>query len=424
MAKKILIIGSGGREYALAWKLFQSSRVDKIYMAPGNGGSNQLGENVNVPVEDIEGLANFAEKNKISLTVVGPDDALALGIVDVFKERGLPIFGPTKKAAQMESSKAYAKQIMAESGVPTASYKVFSEYKQALDYIDGHEIPLVIKANGLALGKGVYICKTVDEARDSLKKIMVDKVHKNAGDQVIIEEFLEGSEVSIHVFCDGKNSVIFPTSKDHKTIGENDKGENTGGMGTIASVPGFDKKMLLEIDKKIVKLILKTLENKGNPFVGCLYPGLIMTKSGPKVLEFNVRFGDPETQSYMRLLKTDLLDILEACVSGNLDKIKIEWEQKFVACVILASGGYPREYKKGIPIFGINEAEKMEDIVVFHAGTKIVDNQLVTNGGRVLGVTATGETLKMALDKVYEAIKLINFEGMYYRKDIGIKAIK
>ena len=419
MLKEILIIGSGGREDALAWKISQSPNVGNIYMAPGNGGSSRFGENVNIPIENIEGLADFAEKKRIDLTVVGPDDVLADGVVDVFQERGLPIFGPTQEAAKMESSKKFAKEIMEKSGVPTASYKVFSEYREALDYVGDHQLPLVIKADGLALGKGVYICRTMDEAKKALGEIMVNRVHKKAGDKVIVEEFLEGNEVSIHVLSDGKNSVMFPTSKDHKTIGENNKGENTGGMGTIAPVPGFSEEMLSDVDKKIVKPILETLREKGNPFVGCLYPGLIMTKSGPKVLEFNARFGDPETQSYMRLLNTDLVDVLGACINGNLDKIKIEWVKKYAACVILSSGGYPGEYKKGVPIFGVDEAQKLEDIVVFHAGTKMVDNRLVTNGGRVLGVTATGESLRIALDKVYEAIKFIKFDGMYCRKDIG-----
>ena len=421
--KNILVIGSGGREHALVWKLSQSRKVGKIYTVPGNGGTKSISENVEISIENIEALADFAQEKKIDLTVVGPDDVLAAGAVDVFEKRGLKIFGPTKEAAQMESSKDYAKEMMKKSNVATASYRSFFKYNEALDFIKNHKLPLVIKADGLALGKGVYICKSMDEAKKSLEEIMINKVHKSAGDKVIIEEFLEGSEISIHVFCDGKNSVLFPTSKDHKTIGENNAGNNTGGMGTIAPVPGFDNKMLSNIDKKIVGPILKTLIKENNPFKGCLYPGLKITKNGPKVLEFNARFGDPETQSYMRLLKTDLVDIVEACVDGGLDKINIEWEKKFAACVILASGGYPKEYKKGIPIYGIDEALKLKDIVVFHAGTKMIDNGLVTNGGRVLGVTAVGETLEETLNKVYEAIKLINFEGMYYRRDIGIEFI-
>jgi len=418
--KIVLIVGDGGREHALAWKLSQSDKVNKIYVAPGNGGTSGIFENVDISTNNIEALADFAQKKRVDLTVIGPDDVLAAGAIDVFEERGLKVFGPTKKAAQIESSKDYAKEIMKKSDVATASYKSFFKYDEAVDFIRNHEFPLVIKADGLALGKGVYICKSMDEAKKSLEKIMVNKVHKNAGDKVIVEEFLDGPEVSIHVFCDGKNSILFPTSKDHKTIGENNIGDNTGGMGTIAPIPGFDDRMLLDIDKKIVRPILKTLSNENNPFKGCLYPGLKMTKNGPKVLEFNARFGDPETQSYMRLLKTDLVDILEACVEGKLDKINIEWEKGFAACVELVSGGYPKEYKKGITIHGIDEVQKMKDIVVFHAGTKIVDGNLVTNSGRVLGVTAVGETLKEALNKVYEAIKQIKFEGMYYRKDIGM----
>ena len=422
MVSKVLIIGNGGREHAFAWKLVQSPRIEKLYVASGNGGTRNVAENIAIEATDVKGLVRFAEKNSIDLTIVGSDDPLALGVVDVFRSRDLRIFGPTRAAAKIEWSKAFAKRLMHDKGIPTASFRIFREYNRALDYIRKQGVPIVVKASGLALGKGAYPCKTLTEAEEALAEIMLKRVHKEAGNEVIIEEFLEGQEISIHAFCDGKTSILLPTAQDHKPIGDDDKGKNTGGMGTIAPVPWVTAEMLRNIEQQIVNPTLDVLAEQGIPFTGCLYPGLKMTPAGPKVLEFNARFGDPETQSYMRLLKTDLLDILEACVDGKLAELTIEWHSGFAVCVVLASGGYPGKYRKKIPIFGITEAEKVPGVIVFHAGTMYSD-QLRTSSGRVLGVTAIGETLQEALNRAYEAIRYIRLKSMQYRKDIGAKAI-
>ncbi len=422
MAKKsVLIIGSGGREHALGWKLKQSSQVGKIYFAPGSVGTELIGETTGIGIFDHKSLIQFALEKKIYLTVAGPDDALAGGVVNAFAEKGLKIFGATKEAAQIESSKAFAKQLMEDEKIPTAKYKVFSDFVKAKKYISKHALPIVIKASGLALGKGVIIAKSLKEAEKTLEDIMVKKIFGEAGDTVVIEEFLEGKEISIHAFSDGENISLFPPSRDHKPIFEGNIGPNTGGMGTIAPVPGITEKQLELIKKTIVLPVIKGMKKRGMPFAGCLYPGLMITKDGPKVVEFNSRFGDPETQSYVRLLKTDLFDILVACAEGKLSDINVEWENKSACCIVLASGGYPGAYKKGEIIHGIKEAEKDKDIVVFHAGTINCNNEFCTNGGRVLGVTATGKTLESALTKAYSVIGAsgINFAKMQYRKDIG-----
>ncbi|RJQ33170.1 phosphoribosylamine--glycine ligase [Candidatus Parcubacteria bacterium] len=418
----VLVVGSGSREHAIVWKLKQSKRLGKLYVAPGNPGTASIAENVPIGVMEFEKLADFAEENKIDLTIVGPDDPLGGGIVDVFKSRGLKVFGPSKAAAQIESSKTFAKQLMAEAGVPTAEFQVFKDYEKALNYVRTKGAPIVIKASGLALGKGVYVCKTIEEAEQGLKEIMLDKQFGNAGNEVVIEEFLDGQEVSIHAFCNGTEFILFPASQDHKQVGEGDTGPNTGGMGVIASVPWVTNEQLEKIGKTIVKPTLEALVAKGTPYQGVLYPGLKMASHGPKVLEFNARFGQPECEVYMRLLKTDLLDICEAIVDGKLPS-NVEWNSGHAANIILASDGYPGSYKKGLPITGIENAEQMEGIVVFYAGTKEQNGQLVTNGGRVLAVTATGNSLKEALDKAYAAAKKIHFEGKYLRRDIGAKAL-
>ncbi len=421
--KKILIIGGGGREHALAWKIKQSPQVEKIFIAPGNAGTAEVGENVAIPISDIGELAQFALKSQIDLTVVGPDDALAAGIVDAFLEKNLKIWGPVKAASKIEWSKSFAKELMSRQNIPTAHYKTFTDYNLAWAYIKPQFLPVVIKASGLALGKGVTICHTMEEAEEVLRDLMINKTLGQAGTEVVIEQFLQGPEFSIHAFCDGENFKLLPPAQDHKSIFNGDKGPNTGGMGTIAPLPWVSQELLNEVAEKIVKPTLEGLKKLGSPFVGLLYPGLMLTKEGPKVIEFNARFGDPETQSLMRLLKTDLLEILEACVDGNLDKLNIEWNNKYACCIALASGGYPGKYEKGLPISGIEEASKMENVIVFHAGTKISDDQLVTNGGRVLGVSVTADNLKSALDKAYEAAKLIHFDGMHYRTDIGAKSL-
>lgn len=420
MASNVLVVGSGGREHALAWKIAESPRLGKLYVSPGNGGTCQIAENIPVKATDISELARFVEKNAVDITIVGPDDPLALGIVDIFQSRGLRIFGPSRAAAQIEASKAFAKRFMREGDIPTAKFKIFRNYKRALKHVRKRGAPIVIKASGLALGKGAYVCGTLAEAEEALSEIMLKHVHKDAGNEVIVEDFLEGQEISIHALCDGKTSVLMPTAQDHKAIFDGDKGKNTGGMGTVAPVPWVKNETLDEVSALIVQPAIDALAKIGRPFFGCLYPGLKMTSDGPKVLEFNARFGDPETQSYMRLLKTDLLDILDACVDGNLGNIKIDWHPGFAVCVVLASGGYPDKYQKGFPIFGIKEAEGCKDVVVFHAGTEFTD-RLVTSGGRVLGVTATGQTLPEALLYAYEAVWRVRFKDMYFRKDIGSK---
>lgn len=418
---KILIIGSGGREHALAWKIAQSPRVSELYVAPGNGGTSKVAKNISIEATDIESLVKFAKENAIDITVVGPDDVLALGIVDAFQKHGLYIFGPTKASAEIESSKAFAKQLMWEENIPTAPGRIFNDYNSALDFIREHGAPIVVKASGLALGKGVYPCNTIIEAENALAEIMLKRVHKDAGSEVIIEDFLEGQEISIHAFCDGKTSVLFPSAQDHKTVFDNNEGKNTGGMGTIAPIPWVTAD-IMQFGQDVVASTLDALSKRKKPFIGCLYPGIKMTPSGPMILEFNSRFGDPETQSYMRLLKTDVVDILEACINGNLSECKIDWNSGFAVCIVLASGGYPQKYEKGKSIFGIDKAEKLPGVVIFHAGTKQAET-LQTSGGRVLGVTAIGETLPDALKSAYKAVSFIEFEGMHYRKDIGMKSI-
>ena len=422
MVNNILIIGSGGREHALAWKLAQSPRIGRLYVAPGNGGTRDIAENIAIKATDAKVLARFAKKNSIVLTVVGPDDPLALGVVDVFQSRGLRIFGPTRGAAQIEASKAFAKRLMRNSGIPTAPFRIFRKYNNALNYVRKHGAPVVVKASGLALGKGAYPCKTLAKAEKALAEIMLERAHKQAGNEVIVEEFLDGQEIFIHALCDGKTSVLLPTAQDHKPIFDGDKGKNTGGMGTIAPVPWINAQTLRDVNEQIVRPTLRALTKKRRSFTGCLYPGLKMTNEGSKVLEYNARLGDPETQSYMRLLKTDLLDVLDACVDGKLSELTIEWNSGFAVCVVLASGGYPEKYKEKIPIFGISEAEKIPGVIIFHAGTMYSD-QLQTSGGRVLGITAIGETLQETLNRAYEAIRQIKFKGMQYRKDIGAKII-
>jgi len=422
--KKVLVIGSGGREHALVWKLSQSPRIERVYVAPGNSGTKQIAENVPIAATGIEELADFVSENGVDITIVGPDNPLALGIVDVFRARGLRVFGPTKAAAEIEASKVFAKFFMAEAGIPTAEFKVFSSYEDAKNHLAEQRTPVVIKASGLALGKGVAVCKTLGDAEKFLHEVMVERVFGDAGREVVVEEYLEGQEVSIHAFSDGKTCSLFPTAQDHKPIGDGDTGPNTGGMGTIAPVPWVSNADMTRIEEQIVSPALRGMKKRGREFSGCLYPGLKMTPQGPKVLEFNARFGDPETQSYMRLLKTDLLDIVEACVGGTLSELKIEWNPGYAACVVLASAGYPGNYEKGKIITGIEEAEKVSGVVVFHAGTKKEGEKLVTSGGRVLGVTAYAENLKEALARAYEGISKIRFEGMQYRKDIGAKALK
>lgn len=417
--QKILIIGSGGREHAIGWKIKESKRAGDIFFAPGNGGTLKLGTNVSISATDVPKLIEFAKKEKIDLTLALPDDPLALGIVDEFQKEGLRIWGPSKMAAKLEWSKAFSKDFMAEHGLPTARFKTFTNFEDAKSFVSRQPFPLVVKASGLALGKGVIICQSQEEANKALEEILVKKVFGDAGNEVVIEEFLVGPEISIHAFSDGKNYKIFPTSQDHKKVGEGNTGLNTGGMGTIAPVPFVTPELLKNIEETIVAPTIDAMHRGGVPFVGVLYPGLILTESGPKILEYNARFGDPETESYMRLLETDILDIFDACIDGTLSNLNIKWSEKSACTIMLASGGYPESYEKGKIISGIDKAEMQSDIVIFHAGTTTKERELITSGGRVLGVSAVGSNLEEALQKAYKAIAEISFEGMHYRKDIG-----
>ena len=437
--QSILIIGSGGREHAIGWKIAQSPMCGKLFFAPGNGGTQHLGTNIDIKATDIDKLIEFVKKEKIDLTLAIPDDPLALGIVNEFKKEGLRIFGPTKEAAQLESSKAFSKLFMKRHNLPTARFEVFSDFLKAKEYLNKQNLPIVIKASGLALGKGVVIAQTKEEAIEALENILVKKVFGNAGNEVVIEEFLTGPEISIHALFDGVSYKIFPTSQDHKRVGEGDMGPNTGGMGTIARVPFVSKELIEKIEKEIVAPTLDAMKSDGIPYEGVLYPGLILTKDGPKILEYNARFGDPETQVYMRLLETDLLEMINACVDKKLADVDIRWSDLSACNIVLASGGYPGNYEKGKIIKGIKEAEQNKNIIIFQAGTKYSTHStgstsslqagsgqvsnLVTNGGRVLGVSATGENLKEALDTAYQAIEKISFEGMQYRRDIGKKSL-
>ena len=415
----ILIVGSGGREHALAWKLKQSSKVKRIFTAPGNAGTAIIGENITLDILDHQAVVDFSKQNQIDLVVIGPDDALASGIVNSLQDEGIKVFGPTKEAAEIEWSKSFAKELLERLNIPTAKSKTFTKIGEAKEYIRTQEYPLVIKASGLALGKGVIIVQTLEEAERALEEMMSQKTFGVAGETVIIEEFLRGEEISIHAFCDGENTVLFPPAQDHKQIFDNDKGPNTGGMGTVVPVPEIPKDFLNKMKQEIVIPVLRELKNMDREFKGILFPGIMLTSDGPKVLEFNARFGDPETQSFMRILKTDLVEILLACTGGKLDTIKIEWENKSACCVVLASAGYPGNYLKGLSIAGLIEAEEIDDVVIFHAGTKSEGGKILTNGGRVLGVSALGSNLDEARQKAYKGVELVNFEGKQFREDIA-----
>jgi len=421
---KVLVIGSGGREHALVWKITQSPKVSKVYCAPGNAGISKLAQCIDIDTDCIEKLVDFSQEEKIDLTVVGPELSLSRGIVNEFNRKGLRIFGPSREATEIESSKVFSKYLMKKYNIPTANYEVFQNSEKALDYVKKQTFPLVIKADGLAAGKGVFIVKNLLEARDALDALMEERKFGEAGKQVIVEEFLEGEEVSILAFCDGKTLVPMVSSQDHKKIFDNDLGPNTGGMGAYSPVPFYPDEFEKRVLEKIFKPTIKGLQREGKEYKGVLYAGLILTKEGPKVLEFNARFGDPETQVILPRLKTDLIDILNAVIEDTLHKINIQWEDNAAVCVVLASGGYPGKYQKGKVISGLERLEKMKDIIAFHAGTKFQDNQVITSGGRVLGITAWDKTVSKAKEKAYEGVEEIYFENMYYRKDIAAKAIK
>ncbi len=416
---KILIIGSGGREHALAWKLAQSPKVQKVYAAPGNAGTAQVGENVAINAGDLTALRDFALKEGIALTVVGPDDSLAAGITDVFQAAGLRIFGPTAEAAQLESSKIFAKNFMQRHGIPTAESREFSDSEEAKAWCRTAKLPLVIKADGLALGKGVVIAETLDEALEAIHRSMELKVFGDAGSKIIIEECLRGPECSIHALVDGDSYCLFPDAKDHKRAFDGNQGPNTGGMGTISPSGTLDAALMERVKTEVLERFMAGLKKDGLVFRGMLFPGLMITDDGPKVLEFNCRFGDPETQVLTRRLESDLLDLLEACVDGRLREQKPVWSENAAVCVVIASGGYPGDYQKGKVISGLEEAGQLPETVVFHAGTKNDGGNIVTSGGRVLGVTALGAGLAEARKKAYEAADRILFDQMQRREDIG-----
>jgi len=416
---KILVIGSGGREHALLWKLAQSPRVTQLLCAPGNAGTAQLATNHPVAASDLPGLLALAKSEKVDLTLVGPDDPLAAGIVDLFQKEGLRVFGPVAAAARLESSKSFAKEFMIRHKIPTASSAAFSDPQEALVHCRSSAYPLVVKADGLALGKGVVIAQTRGEAERAVHEIMVEKVFGGAGNTVVIEEFLTGPECSLHALIDGKNYILFPDAKDHKRALDGDQGLNTGGMGTISPSCVLNQEMQARLREEVMEPFVRGLAADGLPFKGMLFPGLMMTPNGPKVLEFNCRFGDPETQSLMRRLKSDLLDLIEATIDGTLSEMKPVWDERVAVCIVLASGGYPGRIQRGMVISGIEAASGDPDVVVFHAGTAMEDDRVVTNGGRVLGVTALGATLEEACSKAYSAADKISFEGKQLRRDIG-----
>ncbi|MFH1578227.1 MAG: phosphoribosylamine--glycine ligase [Candidatus Omnitrophota bacterium] len=424
---KILVIGSGGREHALVWKIAQSRLADKIFCAPGNGGISAKAECIDIKADDISGLIGFAQDKSIDLTVVGPEIPLAAGIVDQFQKAGLKVFGPIKRAASLESSKVFAKEIMKKYGVPTADFRVFDNYQDATRYLNDKNSACVVKADGLAAGKGVFVCPTVEEAQMAVDFIMKDRIFGEAGNRIIIEDCLEGEEASIIVFTDSSEVIPLASSQDHKRIFDSDQGANTGGMGAYSPAPLVTNELSEQILKIIIHPTIKGLASEGVLYKGILYVGVMVTASGPKVLEFNVRFGDPETQAILPRLNSDLVKLMLATIDGKLGEISnqggLDWDKRACVCVVCASGGYPGKYEKGKEITGLEKAGDMPDIVVFHSGTELKESKYMTNGGRVLGVTGLGEGIIEAISKTYQATEKINFEGMHYRKDIGKKAI-
>ena len=420
----LLVIGGGGREHAIIKKLRENKQVKKIYALPGNGGIGEDAQCVPIKATDVEGVLEFAKSHKVDFAAVIPDDPLALGLADKLREMGIPTFGPTAQAAEIESSKVFAKNLMQKYHIPTADYQVFDQAEKAMEYItQKNKYPVVIKADGLALGKGVIIAQNPQAAKEAVEAIMNEKIFGKSGDHVIVEEFLQGPEVSVLSFTDGETLRPMVTSMDHKRAYDGDEGPNTGGMGAVAPNPYYTKEVAQRCMEEIFLPTIRAMKQEGRPFRGCLYFGLMLTEDGPKVIEYNCRFGDPETQVVLPLLKTDLLTIFQAVMEGKLSEQKVEFLDKAACCVILASGGYPKNYYTGLPISGIGEAEQMEDVSVYHAGTKMEDGKLLTAGGRVLGVTALANDLPGAMKKAYEAAGKIHFDNMHYRRDIGRRAL-
>ncbi|MGN8886516.1 phosphoribosylamine--glycine ligase [Blautia sp. HCP28S3_G10] len=420
---KVLIVGSGGREHAIAWSVAKSPKVDKIYCAPGNAGISEYAECVPIGAMEFDRLADFAEKNAVDLTIIGMDDPLVGGVVDVFEGRGLKVFGPRKNAAILEGSKAFSKDLMKKYGIPTAAYENFDDPEKALTYLRTQaKFPIVLKADGLALGKGVLICNSLEEAEAGVKEIMEDKKFGNAGNTMVIEEFMTGREVSVLSFVDGKTIRLMTSAQDHKRAMDGDKGLNTGGMGTFSPSPFYTDEVDEFCKKYIYQKTVDAMAAEGRPFTGIIFFGLMLTEDGPKVLEYNARFGDPEAQVVLPRMKTDIIEVMEACVNGTLDQVELEFDDNAAVCVVLASDGYPVKYEKGIPMYGFENFKNKDGYYCFHAGTKFQDGQIVTNGGRVLGITATGSDLREARKNAYEATEWIQFSNKYMRHDIG-KAI-
>ena len=421
---KILVIGSGGREHALAWRLKQSPYADRIFCAPGNAGTAEIGENVAISASDLGPLVRFAKENRVNLTVVGPDDPLAAGIVDLFAREGLRVFGPAKAAARLESSKIFAKELMREQGIPTAEAGTFKRSDDALRFCDPLRFPIVIKADGLALGKGVIIASDLVAARSTIDAMMNQGRFGEAGRHIVVEEFLRGTECSLHALVDGANYRLLQTARDHKRAFDKDTGPNTGGMGAFSPANNWNAELEDQFHKKIMRPLLRALQEKKITFRGLLYPGLMISADGVRVLEFNCRFGDPETQAILPRMKSDLLPLLEATIDGNIDTCTIEWDPRPAVTVVLASVGYPNKYETGKTISGLDAASRLDDVQIFHAGTKSVNDEVVTAGGRVLAVTALGSTIEAARARAYEAVACIDFENCHYRRDIALNAVR
>ncbi len=420
---KVLVVGGGGREHALIYKIAQSSLVEQIYCAPGNPGIAELAECVQIGAEEIDALCAFAQEEKIDLTVVGPEVPLTMGIVDTFQAAGLEIFGPNKAAAQIEGSKGFSKDLMVRYNIPTAAYRSFTEHTAAVAYIREQGAPIVVKADGLAAGKGVFVAMSEEQAITAVDNIMLDKLFGSAGNSVVIEEFMEGEEASFFAFTDGKNILPLASSQDHKRVNDGDEGPNTGGMGAYSPAPVVTAELYDEIVETIVKPTIAGMAADGCPYSGILYVGLMIKNGQPRVVEYNARFGDPEAQPLLMRMKSDIVPVLQACARGELQQDSIDWHDMSAVCVVMASGGYPAHFAKGFAINGLNAAAQMEDLMVFHAGTALKEGKIVNNGGRVLGVTGLGNTVKSAIDKAYAGVDKIRWDGVHFRKDIGARAL-
>ena len=419
---KVLIVGSGGREHAIAWSVAKSPKVDKIYCAPGNAGIAEFAECVNIKAMEFDKLVAFAKENAIDLTIIGMHDPLVGGVVDAFESEGLRVFGPRKNAAIIEGSKAFSKDLMKKYKIPTAAYENFTDPDEAIKYLETAKMPIVLKADGLALGKGVLICNTLEEAKEGVKTLMLDKQFGDAGNEIVIEEFMTGREVSVLAFCDGKTIKCMTSAQDHKRAKDGDQGLNTGGMGTFSPSPFYNDEVEAFCEKYVYQSTIDAMASEGRPFTGILFTGLMITEDGPKVLEYNARFGDPEAQVVLPRMKNDIIDVMEACIDGKLSDVELEFEDNAAVCVVLASDGYPEKYDKGFEIKGLDTFKDKDGYYVFHAGTKFDGDKIVTNGGRVLGVVAKGENLKAARANAYKATEWIDFANKYKRNDIG-KAI-